>query len=216
MRKGGVKRPSSIVIVDYGMGNLRSVEKAFEACGVRPQITSSVRDIERAEKIVLPGVGAFTHAMRELKRLRLVQPLKEKIKSGTPYLGLCLGLQLLFSQSEEGERVAGFDIIPGQVRRFRTTLKVPHMGWNTLSIRKKNCPTFKGITDKNYFYFVHSYFGVPEDPDWTLATTEYGRPFCSAVWKGNIFATQFHPEKSQASGLAIIRNFIKFNRGSVK
>ncbi len=199
----------SIVIVDYGMGNLRSVQKAFERAGVSPKISSSPRDIERAGKIVLPGVGAFTHAMRELKRLRLVGPLRERLAANAPYLGLCLGLQLLFSRSEEGSRVAGLGVIEGRVRRFRTRLKVPHMGWNTLEVRKSGCPIFKGIGASEYFYFVHSFYGVPEDRSWTLAVTPYGARFCSAVWKGNIFATQFHPEKSQAAGLRLIENFVR-------
>ena len=199
-----------IVIVDYGMGNLRSVQKAFEANGVKPRISFEPRDIERAEKLVLPGVGAFTHAMRELKARKLVAPLKEKIQSGTPYLGLCLGLQLLFTRSEEGARVKGLDIIPGQVKRFKGKLKVPHMGWNTLSLKKKNCPIFAGHGVKDFFYFVHSYYGIPEDPSWTSAVTGYGGNFCSAVWKKNLFATQFHPEKSQAAGLKVIKNFIDY------
>ena len=190
------------------MGNLRSVQKAFEKCGARAVVSSRPRDIERAGKIVLPGVGAFTHAMRELKKLKLVGPLRKKILSGTPYLGLCLGLQLLFEKSEEGARVAGLGIIPGRVKKFRTNLKVPHMGWNTVSTRK-GCPLFKGKGKDDHFYFVHSYFGAPEDKSWIAGTTEYGRKFCSAVWKGNVFATQFHPEKSQAAGLRLIKNFIK-------
>lgn len=202
---------SDIVIVDYGMGNLRSVQKAFEACGAKPVIASSRTAVERADKIVLPGVGAFTHAMRELGRLRLVEPLKEKIEAGTPYLGLCLGLQLLFSKSEEGQKVNGLGIIPGVVRKFRGSMKIPHMGWNTLELTKKNCPVFKGVKPQDHFYFVHSYFGVPEDPSWVEARTSYGQTFCSAVWKGNVFATQFHPEKSQKAGLRIIKNFIGYN-----
>ena len=199
---------SKIVLIDYGMGNLRSVQKAFEHHGERVKIVSAKREVEKAGKIILPGVGAFTHAMRELKRLGLVEPLKEKITSGTPYLGLCLGLQLLFSESEEGRRVKGFDIIPGPVRRFKGHLKIPHMGWNTLKRAKKNCPVLKGIENESYFYFVHSYYGDPEDRSWIAATTDYGISFSSVLWKGNIFATQFHPEKSQAMGLRVIKNFI--------
>jgi glutamine amidotransferase len=146
--------------------------------------------------------------MHELKKRKLIVPLKEKIKSGAPYLGLCLGLQLLFSTSEEGKRVRGLDIIPGPVRRFRGSLKVPHMGWNTLRFKKKASPLLKNIAETDYFYFVHSYYGVPEDPSWTLAVTRYGKEFCSAVWKKNIFATQFHPEKSQLAGLRLVKNFI--------
>ena len=198
-----------IVIVDYGMGNLRSVQKAFEACGAKPVIASDGVSIKRAGKIVLPGVGAFTHAMRELGRLKLVEPLKEKIEAGTPYLGLCLGLQLLFSRSEEGQKVHGLGVIPGVVRKFRGSMKIPHMGWNTLELAKKNCPVFKGVKPEDHFYFVHSYFGVPEDASWIEARTIYGKTFCSAVWKGNVFATQFHPEKSQKAGMKLIKNFIR-------
>ena len=201
---------SGTVLVDYGMGNLRSVQKAFELNGEKPVISSSARDVEKAQKIILPGVGAFTHAMHELKKRRLVAPLKEKIKAGTPYLGLCLGLQLLFSWSEEGERVKGFDIIEGPVKRFLAgNLKIPHMGWNTVKFSKKNCPIIKNVADGSYFYFVHSYFGKPEDPSWALGTTRYGKDFCSAVWKGNVFATQFHPEKSQTVGQRVIKNFVR-------
>lgn len=198
-----------IVIVDYGMGNLRSVEKAFEAQGAKARVSGDPRVLEKAEKIVLPGVGAFTHAMVELKKRKLVAPLKEKIASGTPYLGLCLGLQLLFSESEEGKRVKGLGVIEGPVKRFTGKLKVPHMGWNTLEPRQKNCPLFQGISKDAYFYFVHSYFGVPDDKSWVAATTPYGKSFCSAVAKGSVFATQFHPEKSQEEGLKIIRNFVR-------
>ena len=199
-----------IVIIDYGMGNLRSVQKAFEACGAKPVIASSPAQVNRADKIVLPGVGAFAHAMHELERLKLVAPLKEKIAAGTPYLGLCLGLQLLFSRSEEGLKVKGMDVIKGGVKKFRGDMKIPHMGWNTLRVRKKNCPLFKGIDESARFYFVHSFFGVPDDPSWTLASTDYGALFCSAVWKDHVFATQFHPEKSQDVGLKLIRNFIRY------
>src|SRR5690349_6348061 len=129
-----------IALIDYGMGNLRSVQKAFEKCGEKPLITDRARDIEKADKLILPGVGAFTHAMHELKKRKLVDPIKEKIKSGAPYLGLCLGLQLLFSKSEEGERVKGLDIISGPVKKFRGKLKIPHMGWNTLRFKQKKSP----------------------------------------------------------------------------
>ena len=197
-----------IVIVDYGMGNLCSVENAFLKNGARVTVSSKPGDIEKAGKIVLPGVGAFTQAMQELKKRGLAELLKEKISSGVPYLGLCLGLQLLFSQSEEGRRVKGLGIIPGEVRRFRGDLKVPHIGWNRLSIRAKKCPLLKGVSHQDYFYFVHSYYAVPEDKSWIASTTDYGVDFCSSVWKDGLFATQFHPEKSQRSGLQLIRNFI--------
>ena len=191
------------------MGNLRSVQKAFEARGARARITSSVADIEKAEKIVLPGVGAFAQAMLELKKRKLLAPLKEKIQNGTPYLGLCLGMQLLFSRSEEGN-VKGLDILPGRVRRFKGALKVPHMGWNTLSLKKKDCPLMDGVKTVDRFYFVHSYYAAPEEKDAILSTTSYGIDFCSSVWRDNIFATQFHPEKSQEAGLRLVENFIAY------
>ena len=202
-----------IVIVDYGMGNLRSVQKAFEHCGAKPKISSSASEIRKASKIVLPGVGAFTAAVRELEKRKLVGAIKEKIADGTPYLGLCLGLQLLFDESQENEgkrKAKGFGVIPGKVRRFQGKMKIPHMGWNTLKVQKKNCPLFKGTKAGEHFYFVHSYYGRPKDRSWNLAVTPYGGDFCSAVSKGNIFATQFHPEKSQAAGLRVIKNFIRY------
>ncbi len=191
------------------MGNLRSVQKAFEVCGAKVTISSQASVISRADKIVLPGVGAFGEAMRELKKLGLISILKDKIRKGTPYLGLCLGLQLLFEKSEEG-RTPGLGIISGEVRRFKGDFKIPHMGWNTLNVKTKNCAILKGLKKEEYFYFVHSYFAEPKDKSWIAATTPYGgKVFCSAIAKDNLFATQFHPEKSQTSGLKIIRNFIQ-------
>ena len=193
------------------MGNLRSVQKAFEHWGQKPLISSKVSEIEKADKIVLPGVGAFSQAMFELKKRKLVSALKEKIQSGTPYLGLCLGLQLLFSSSEEG-REKGLGIFPGRVKKFSFRggkLKVPHMGWNTISIKKENSPLFEHETAGDYFYFVHSFYAVPEEKNIVASTTNYGSDFCSAVWRDNIYATQFHPEKSQRAGLRLIGNFVK-------
>jgi glutamine amidotransferase len=203
----------AVAIVDYGMGNLRSVQKAFERNGIRPSVTSSPGVIDRADKIVLPGVGAFTAAVLELEKRNLFGLIQKKIREGTPYLGLCLGLQLLFSESEENEgkkKVRGLSIIPGRVKRFRGDLKIPHMGWNSVRPLHKRCPLFKGISEKDYFYFVHSYYGAPKDSSWTAGTTRYGVDFCSVVWKDNVFATQFHPEKSQAAGLRLIKNFIQW------
>ncbi|MBI2095197.1 MAG: imidazole glycerol phosphate synthase subunit HisH [Candidatus Omnitrophica bacterium] len=189
------------------MGNLRSVQKAFEAAGAGAQVTDSAAEIERAAKIVVPGVGSFSHAMRELGKRKLIGALKEKIAAGTPYLGLCLGLQILFERSEEGGKTRGLGVLGGRAVRFKGRLKVPHMGWNTLDL-KKDSPLTKGLKKGSFFYFVHSYYAVPEDRRDILATTRYGVNFCSALQRGNIFATQFHPEKSQTVGLKIIRNFI--------
>lgn len=209
----------AMVIIDYGMGNLRSVQKAFEVCGAKPIVTSNAAAIEKADKIVLPGVGAFGQAMHELKKKKLLGVLKDKLNSGTPYLGLCLGLQLLFSSSEEAG-VQGLDILPGRVKLFSgkgsavldgaTRLKVPHMGWNTISIKKKGCPILKGVHALDHYYFVHSFYAVPEEKKDILSTTRYGVEFCSSVWRGHIFATQFHPEKSQQQGLTLIKNFIAY------
>lgn len=204
---------SMIAIIDYGMGNLRSVSKAFEACGAKPLVTSSAEKILKAEKIVLPGVGAFGAAMRELKKRNLVHVIKEKIYRGTPYLGLCLGLQLLFSESEEkderGRNPKGLDVLKGVVRRFKGPLKIPHMGWNTVRLLNRDNPLFKAVPDQSYFYFVHSYYAVPKDKRWASSVTPYGVSFCSSIRKGSLFATQFHPEKSQSAGMLIIKNFIQ-------
>ncbi|MBI3316044.1 MAG: imidazole glycerol phosphate synthase subunit HisH [Candidatus Omnitrophica bacterium] len=193
------------------MGNLRSVQKAFEKNGAYPRVTSSATEIAKAEKIVLPGVGAFTAAVMELEKRKLMGVVRKRIDAGVPYLGLCLGLQLLFSESEESEgkkKAQGLGLIPGRVKRFRGRMKIPHMGWNNVRSMKKNCPLFKGLSERDYFYFVHSYYGSPVDASWRAGETRYGIDFCSAVWKDNVFATQFHPEKSQAAGLKLIQNFI--------
>lgn len=201
-----------IAVIDYGMGNLRSVQKAFESQGARAVITADAKVISAADKVVVPGVGAFGAAMKELRKRKLLQVIKDKIATGAPYLGLCLGLQVLFEESEESEgrgAVKGLGIVPGRVLKFRGALKVPHMGWNTLEFKKKNCPLFKGISSGDYFYFVHSYYAKPSSASWLAATTPYGQSFCSALWKDNIFAFQCHPEKSQDKGLRLIKNFIK-------
>lgn len=197
-----------IVIVDYGMGNLRSVEKAFERAGARAAVSSNPIRVRKADKLVLPGVGAFAHAMRELRSRKLVEPILDKIREGAPYLGLCLGLQLLMSSSEEGN-VKGLGVIPGKVLRFKGPMKIPHMGWNQLSLKRKNDPLMKGVGAADFFYFVHSYYAAPKDKGFVAATTRYGKDFCSVLWKENIFATQFHPEKSQDAGSRVIRNFVK-------
>jgi glutamine amidotransferase len=196
----------SIVIIDYGMGNLRSVEKAFVRLGFRVEITSDPDAINRAEKIVVPGVGAFGDAMRELRERGLIEPLLRAITDQRPFLGICLGLQVLFEGSEEAPNVPGLGVIPGLVKRLQTDLKVPHMGWNTLHVIRRP-PILDGISDSAYVYFVHSYYVEPMDGSVTAATTDYGISFTSMIWRGNLFATQFHPEKSQAVGLEILKQF---------
>ncbi|MEP7151926.1 MAG: imidazole glycerol phosphate synthase subunit HisH [Nitrospira sp.] len=197
-----------IAIIDYGMGNLRSVHKAFEAVGHQAVVTREARIIADASHVVLPGVGAFGDCMANLEQYELIDPIRAAIQSGKPFLGICLGLQLLFTESEEFGTHKGLGIIPGRVRKFvlDTTLKVPHMGWNEIEIVRP-APPFEGVRTGSHCYFVHSYYVEPADVCVTAAITEYGHPFASAVWKDNIVACQFHPEKSQAIGLQLIKNF---------
>jgi glutamine amidotransferase len=198
-----------IVIVDYGMGNLRNVQRGFEKVGFEARVTRSKREIEKASGIVLPGVGAFKDCMVNLDRYGLVEIMLESIKKGKPYLGICLGLQILFSESEEFGLHKGLDVVRGKVVKFKPhpEYKVPHMGWNTVEMNKE-VPLLKGVKDGDFFYFVHSYYVVPEDKEWVGTSTQYGTPFASSIWKGNIFATQFHPEKSQTVGLQLLKNFV--------
>ncbi len=204
-----------ITIVDYGMGNLRSVSKGFERVGAKTSVTQDGKAIASASKLVLPGVGAFQNAVRNLEELRLTEPLLEFLKTGQPFLGICLGLQLLFTESEEGEPTRGFDLFKGRVRRFpNSALKVPHIGWNRVKVSSRNGsqkapPLLEGIPDDSYFYFVHSYYVDPDDVSCVAARTDYGLPFTSMIWKDNIFATQFHPEKSQELGLRVLENFAR-------
>jgi len=197
-----------IVIVDYGMGNLRSVEKGFAKVGHEAVVTSDARTIAAASKVVLPGVGAFRDAIGELRRQKLVDPLREAIQSGKPFLGICLGLQLLMDVSYEDGQYEGLGIIPGKVVRFDVPreLKVPHMGWNRIQ-RRSEPPLLAGLEAEPFVYFVHSYYVVPDDREVIAAETDYGGPFTSMIWRDNIYATQFHPEKSQAAGLRILKNF---------
>jgi glutamine amidotransferase len=199
---------SSIAIIDYQMGNLRSVQKGFEKVGHEATITSDPRELAAADQIVLPGVGAFGDAIAELKRRDLIGPIKDAIAEGKPFLGICLGLQLLFDVGYEGGEFEGLGILRGKCVRFELPreLKVPHMGWNQGRFLKP-APILAGLASGTYFYFVHSYYVVPEDREVIAIETDYGHPFCAAVWQGNLFATQFHPEKSQADGLRILKNF---------
>ncbi|MCI7261253.1 MAG: imidazole glycerol phosphate synthase subunit HisH [Selenomonas sp.] len=200
-----------IAIIDYGVGNLFSVEKALAALGADAKITSDARTIAAADKIVLPGVGAFGDCMENLTATGLIPTIKDFVKTGKPMLGICVGLQILFEGSEESIGVAGLGLLKGKVRRIQAPgLKVPHMGWNSLTIKSPRQPLdlFQGLSEKPYVYFVHSYHAVPQDSSIVTATTEYGSELTAAVAKGNIQATQFHPEKSGDVGLAILKNFI--------
>ncbi len=202
-----------IAIIDYGMGNLGSVAKALTFLGGRARVTSDPKMVARAKAIVFPGVGAFGEAMRQLTLRRLKGPLVGSIREGKPFLGLCLGLQLLFDSSEESPGVKGLQVLPGYVRKFslKRRLKVPHMGWNQIEIKNSGRDSLlKQVPDGAFMYFVHSYFIVPEDKALAVATTEYGCRFPSVVWNGQrLWATQFHPEKSQRWGLRILRNFLR-------
>lgn len=197
-----------IAIIDYGMGNLRSVEKAFAYLGYNAQITSDPKEISQADKVVLPGVGAFGKGMEELRQRGLIEVIKEVVAEQKPFFGICLGLQLLFTESEEAPGVAGLGIFPGRVTRFKQGVTVPHMGWNQIHI-KRDSPIFNSIPSDTYFYFVHSYYVVPEDDNVILATTDYAVEFVSMINHGNLFATQFHPEKSQKIGLQMLKNFAR-------
>jgi imidazole glycerol-phosphate synthase subunit HisH len=206
-----------IAIIDYGMGNLRSVQKGFERMGREAVVTSDAKTILSAGKVVLPGVGAFPDCMRNLEEYGLIDVVKQSINSGKPFLGICLGLQLLFTESEEFGISKGLDIIKGRVVRFKgpafetrdlklETLKVPHMGWNSVQIKRRP-PALADVPDNSNFYFVHSFHVVPDDKSVIATTTDYGFEFVSSIWKDNIFASQFHPEKSQALGLSILKHF---------
>ena len=206
-----------IAIIDYGMGNLRSVQKGFERMGHEAVVTRDPKTILDASKVVLPGVGAFPDCMRNLEQFGLIDAVHKSIRAGKPFLGICLGLQLLFTESEEFGISKGLDIIKGRVIRFKgpafdaprsalDTLKVPHMGWNSLSFKRRP-PALKEAPENSYVYFVHSFHVVPEDRSVIATTTPYGLECVSSIWKDNVFAVQFHPEKSQALGLSILKRF---------
>jgi glutamine amidotransferase len=199
-----------IAIVDYGMGNLRSVQKALERVGAQAAITSDPTDVRRAEKLVVPGVGAFADTMAGLHQHGMVEPIRDAIRADTPYLGICMGLQVLFSMSYEGGEHRGLDVIPGEVVRLRdcSEYKVPHMGWNRIEARKA-VKLLQDLPEAPYVYFVHSYHVCPQDASVVAAETDYGGWFTSMISRGNLFATQFHPEKSQRIGLEILRRFVE-------
>ena len=197
------------VIVDYGMANLRSVQKAFEGVGHAAVITADATRVSEAAKVVLPGVGAFADAIAKLCVGGLNTAIVQHIDADRPFLGICLGMQMLFSRSHEDGLHDGIDLYRGEVVRFPRVpgLKVPHMGWNTLRFTRPNCPLFAGLPPDPAFYFVHSYYAEPADGELVAATADYPTPFCAATWRGNAYTTQFHPEKSQAVGLAVLKNF---------
>lgn len=201
-----------IVVIDYGLGNLRSVTKALEAVGAKADLSNDPEKIVRARGAVLPGVGAFSAGMKNLRSLDLLPAIHRRIAEGKPLLGICLGLQLLFTVSEEHGLHDGLNVIPGRVVRFSGGLKIPHMGWNTVRPVRRVPATyiFDGVPDDSFFYFVHSYYVLPEDESVVAATTEYGVEFASAVAKDNLFGVQFHPEKSGDIGLKVLENFVKY------
>jgi len=199
-----------IAIIDYGMGNLRSVQKGFERVGFPSRMTSDPQQVAESSHLVLPGVGAFGDAMEELRRRGLVEPIREAIEKEKPFLGICLGLQLLFDRSYEDGAHEGLGILPGEVVRFDLSAEyaVPHMGWNQLHIRRPNA-LLVSVEEGAYVYFVHSYYVVPKDNSVIATETDYGEMFCSSIARGRLFAVQFHPEKSQAVGLRMLENFAR-------
>ena len=202
-----------IAIIDYGAGNLRSVVNAISRLGYQAEVTSSPDEVLTAQAVILPGVGAAADTMANLQRLGLVSPIRRFIAEGRPFLGVCIGLQILFSGTEEGGWHECLGIIPGVVRRLPPGLKIPHMGWNQVR-QKISHPIFSGIPDEANFYFVHSYYVEPDDRSLVAGETEYGIPICSVIARGNLIATQFHPEKSGEVGLKIYDNFIKIALGA--
>jgi imidazole glycerol-phosphate synthase subunit HisH len=199
-----------VAIVDYGMGNLRSVQKAFERLGHAAEVTGDADRIAAAPAVVLPGVGAFGACMANLAGRGLVEPVRRAIDAGRPFLGICLGMQLLFEESEEFGPVRGLGVLRGRVVRFAPdpARKIPHMGWNQLRVARR-APALDGIDDGAWVYFVHSYYPVPAEPDVVATTTGYGTEFASSVVRDNVFACQFHPEKSQRVGLRLLENFVR-------
>jgi glutamine amidotransferase len=203
----------NLVIVDYGAGNLRSVARAVTHAGGEPLITSAARDVERADALIVPGVGAAADTMRNLRRHSLVEPIREYIAAGRPFLGVCMGQQALFDASEEGGEHECLGVLPGRIVRLPEGQKVPHIGWNRVRIVKPHS-IFDGIEDGSYFYFVHSYYPRPDDPGIVIGETEYGVVFPSVVGRDNVVATQFHPEKSGRTGLRMYENFLRIAAGA--
>ncbi len=197
-----------IAVIDYDAGNLRSVEKALAALGEQPEVTRDPQVIRTADKVILPGVGAFGDAMENLRRFGLVEPIRQVVEKGTPFLGICLGMQLLFESSEESPGVEGLSLLPGKILRIppQEGLKIPHMGWNSLQVRP-GARLFRGLPEEPYVYFVHSYYLKAGEEAIVAATTQYGVEIHASVERGNLFGCQFHPEKSSAVGRTILKNF---------
>ena len=200
-----------IAIIDYGMGNIHSVNKALQLLGAQTKITNDPKEIRSADKAVLPGVGAFDDAMAELNKQGLIAEINDFVKNGKPLLGICLGMQLFFEESEEAKIEKGLGLLKGKVKRFehKTGLKVPHMGWNQIKASGNKSPLFKDIKDGSFVYFAHSYYPMPKEQAVIAATCDYGNEFTAAVSKNNLYGVQFHPEKSQKVGLKILENFVK-------
>ncbi|MCK5451095.1 MAG: imidazole glycerol phosphate synthase subunit HisH [Candidatus Omnitrophica bacterium] len=200
-----------IGIIDYGSGNLRSVYNAFRYLGENAKICTTFADLKTVSKIVLPGVGSSKDAMTGLEERGFIEVLKKEIASGKLFMGICLGLQLLFDRSEESGGCDGLGLIKGEVKLFPAgnERKIPQIGWNTVKFMEKDCPVFKGIKDETYFYFVHSYYCDCVEKEYISGMTEYGETYASGVWKDNVFAFQFHPERSQDAGLKVLKNFIE-------
>lgn len=198
------------MIIDYGMGNLKSVQNAFTVVGYKTVITDDPEQVKKASALVLPGVGAFRDAIKSLRAKKIDEELIEAIRKGKPFLGICLGMHLLFTFSEEGGLFKGLNIVPGTVKRFPSLVKSPHLGWNKIKFTynsNNTNPIFRDIPDESYFYFVHSYYCEPDNQEVICSTTDYGLVFSSSIWEENLFGVQFHPEKSSTLGLKIIKNF---------
>lgn len=204
--------PPVIALIDYGSGNLRSAQKALLKVGADVRIARKPEELDGARAVVLPGVGAFDDCVNALQKQELLEASRKFIQSGRPFLGICVGYQALFERSEEfNSCAAGLGVFQGKVVRFteKPGLKIPQIGWNQLDLARPECPLFRGIPEGSYVYFVHSFFPQPTDPSIVAARTTYGQPFASAVWRDNVFATQFHPEKSQKVGLQLLKNFVE-------
>jgi imidazole glycerol-phosphate synthase subunit HisH len=206
-----------IALIDYGSGNLRSVHKALLKVGADVRLVQRPEEMAGARAVVLPGVGAFDDCINALRKQGLLEASRNFINSGQPFLGICVGYQALFEQSEEfNSCAAGLGVFPGRVVRFpeKNGLKIPQIGWNQLEIVNSQCPLYRGIPGGSYVYFVHSFYPQPRDESIVATRTEYGETFASSVWRGNVFATQFHPEKSQGVGLQVLKNFVEFASGA--